>query len=64
MVEPRRALSEVRHALRPDAVFILEFANKRNLKSVLRYLLGRQGWNPFSPEPIESFEPDLLMRQS
>lgn len=53
MVDPRRALSEVRRALGQDSVFILEFANKRNLKSVLRYLLGRQGWNPFSPEPIE-----------
>lgn len=53
MVDPRRALSEVRQALGPGAVFILEFANKRNLKSVLRYMLGRQGWNPFSPEPIE-----------
>lgn len=53
MVDPRRALSEVRQALGPGAVFILEFANKRNLKSVLRYMLGKQGWNPFSPEPIE-----------
>ena len=34
-------------------MFILEFANKRNLKSVLRYALRRQVWNPFSPEPVE-----------
>lgn len=53
MVDPSRALSEVRYALRQDAAFILEFANKQNLKSVLRYALGRQNWNPFSPEPIE-----------
>lgn len=53
MVDPRRSLQEVRHALEQDAVFILEFANKRNLKSILRYALRRQGWNPFSPEPIE-----------
>lgn len=53
MIDPRRALSEVRQSLRPDAVFILEYANKRNLKSVIRYLLRLQGWNPFSPEPIE-----------
>jgi ubiquinone/menaquinone biosynthesis C-methylase UbiE/uncharacterized protein YbaR (Trm112 family) len=53
MVDPRRALREVRGTLREDAVFILEFANKRNLKSILRYLLGRQRWDPFSPEPVE-----------
>jgi SAM-dependent methyltransferase/uncharacterized protein YbaR (Trm112 family) len=53
MVDPRLALSEVRRSLQDGAVFVLEFANKQNLKSVLRYLLGRQVWNPFSPEPIE-----------
>ncbi len=53
MVEPRLALGQVRQALQTDATFILEFANKRNLKSVLRYALRRQGWNPFSPEPVE-----------
>jgi SAM-dependent methyltransferase len=53
MVDPRRALAEVRDTLQMNATFILEFANKRNLKSVLRYTLRRQSWNPFSPEPIE-----------
>lgn len=53
MVDPRRVLSEVRSVLGLNAVFILEFANKQNLKSILRYALRRQDWNPFSPEPIE-----------
>jgi SAM-dependent methyltransferase/uncharacterized protein YbaR (Trm112 family) len=53
MVDPRRVLSEVRSALGLNAVFILEFANKQNLKSILRYALRRQDWSPFSPEPIE-----------
>jgi ubiquinone/menaquinone biosynthesis C-methylase UbiE len=53
MVEPRQALDQVRRVLKKDSCFILEFANKRNIKSILRYLLGRQYWNPFSPEPIE-----------
>jgi ubiquinone/menaquinone biosynthesis C-methylase UbiE len=53
MVDPRRALQEVRRSLRLDSAFVLEFANKRNLKAVLRYALRRQGWNPFSPEPVE-----------
>ena len=33
--------------------FILEFANKRNLKAILRYLIGRQDWSPFDREPVE-----------
>jgi SAM-dependent methyltransferase/uncharacterized protein YbaR (Trm112 family) len=53
MVEPRRALEQVRRVLQRESTFILEFANKRNLKSILRYALHRQNWNPFSPEPVE-----------
>lgn len=53
MVEPRLALEQVRRTLQRDAVFILEYANKQNLKAILRYLLRRQSWNPFSPEPVE-----------
>ena len=56
MVEPLRALEEVRAALRPGAVFILEFANKRNLKAIVRYVGGRQTWSPFSPEAVEFAE--------
>jgi ubiquinone/menaquinone biosynthesis C-methylase UbiE len=53
MIEPRRALSQVRSVLRLNAGFILEYANKKNIKSILRYTLHQQDWNPFSPEPIE-----------
>jgi SAM-dependent methyltransferase len=53
LVDPRRALSEIHAALGLDAVFILEYANKHNLKSILRYALRRQSWSPFSPEPVE-----------
>ncbi|MBI3158218.1 MAG: class I SAM-dependent methyltransferase [Chloroflexi bacterium] len=53
MAEPEKALAEVRAALAPGAVFILEFANKLNLKAILRYLLRRQTWSPFSEEPVE-----------
>ncbi|HVN55273.1 MAG TPA: class I SAM-dependent methyltransferase [Anaerolineaceae bacterium] len=53
MADPRRALSQVRQALQPGAVFILEFANKQNLKAMLRYALRRQAWSPYSPEPVE-----------
>jgi SAM-dependent methyltransferase len=53
MAEPQAALTQVRACLAPGATFILEYANKQNLKAVLRYLLRRQSWSPFSPEPVE-----------
>jgi len=53
LVDAPRALKQIRQALRPGGIFILEYANKRNLKAILRYSLGRQEWNPFSPEPVE-----------
>jgi SAM-dependent methyltransferase len=53
MADAPKALAQVRNALQPGAVFILEFANKLNLKAILRYLLGRQSWNPFTLEPVE-----------
>ncbi|HEY9087297.1 MAG TPA: class I SAM-dependent methyltransferase [Anaerolineaceae bacterium] len=53
MADARLALTQVRQTLRSGAVFVLEFANKRNLKSILRFFLRRQQWNPFSPEPVE-----------
>ena len=51
--EPALALAQVRRVLEPEATFILEYANKRNLKSILRYLLGRQKWSPYTREAVE-----------
>ena len=53
MADAPKALSQVRNALGAGGVFILEFANKLNLKAIFRYLLGRQPWSPFTVEPIE-----------
>ena len=53
MADAPKALSQVRNILQPGGVFILEFANKLNLKSILRYLIGKQAWNPFTLEPVE-----------
>lgn len=47
------ALKQVRRVMMWSGVFILEFANKRNLKSILRYLFKRQEWNPFDLDPVE-----------
>ena len=53
LVEPGLALRQVRRVLASGATFILEFANKCNLKAILRWLTRRQHWNPFDKAPIE-----------
>jgi hypothetical protein len=50
------ALQAIRSILRPRATFVLEYANKRHLKSIVRYLLRRQEHNPFDYEPWEFVE--------
>jgi SAM-dependent methyltransferase len=42
--------------LRPGATFVLEYANKRHLKALLRHFLRRQGPDPFALEPWEFVE--------
>jgi ubiquinone/menaquinone biosynthesis C-methylase UbiE len=56
MANPLQALSQVRQTLQSGSTFILEYANKQNVKAVLRYLLGRQKWSPFDRQPVEFAE--------
>jgi SAM-dependent methyltransferase len=56
MADAPKALAQVKKVLRPGAIFILEFANKLNLKAILRYVIGRQKWSPFTLEPVEFVE--------
>ena len=56
LVEPQLALGQIKKSLLPGATLILEFANKRNFKAILRWLLGRQAWNPFAPQQVEFAE--------
>ena len=53
MADAPKALGQVKSVLASGGVFILEYANKLNLKAILRYLLGRQKWSPFTREPVE-----------
>jgi ubiquinone/menaquinone biosynthesis C-methylase UbiE len=53
IVDPLDALRQVRSVLSKGGTFILEFANKRNLKAIGRWMFGRQAWNPFRLEPVE-----------
>ena len=53
MADARLALHQIRQTLLPGAAFILEYANKQNLKAILRYGMRRQRWSPFTLEPVE-----------
>ncbi len=56
MADAPKALAKIKSTLQPGAIFILEFANKLNLKAILRYWLGKQSWSPFTLEPVEFVE--------
>ena len=68
MADAPLALKQVRQTLQSGATFVLEYANKQNLKAVLRYLSGRQTWNPFNRQPVEfaalnfDFHPQMVRR--
>lgn len=68
MADPQLAISQVRKVLRPGAIFILEYANKHNLKAIFRYWLRRQQWSPFSQDAVEfatlnfDFHPQAIRR--
>ncbi|MCY4089767.1 MAG: class I SAM-dependent methyltransferase [Caldilineaceae bacterium] len=47
------ALARLQALLHQDSTAVLEYASKRNLKAVLRWLTRRQSWSPFDPAPLE-----------
>jgi ubiquinone/menaquinone biosynthesis C-methylase UbiE len=47
------ALTEVGRCLAGGGTFVLEFASKRHLKSIVRYALRAQRWSPFDQAPYE-----------
>jgi len=51
-----RVLRGISEIIAPGGAFILEFANKRNLKAISRWLLKRQPWSPFDLSPYEFAE--------
>jgi len=53
MSSPLDVLQQIRATLCSDSTFILEYANKRNLKAIARWILRRQNWNPFEHQSIE-----------
>ncbi|HDD61828.1 MAG TPA: methyltransferase domain-containing protein [Chloroflexi bacterium] len=53
MKDPQVALGGINRVLQNKSPFLLEYANKQNLKAILRYWLGNQEWSPFTLEAIE-----------
>ena len=62
-------LKQVRRVLTSGGVFILEYANKRNVKAMYRFAMGKQKWNPHDLDPVEfielnfDFHPDYMREQ-
>ncbi len=56
LTEVSAALAEIQRLLKPQGMAVIEYANKRHLKSMARWLLRLQSWNPFNHEPIEFVE--------
>ncbi len=48
-----RALAEITRVLAGRGTLILEYASKRHLKAIARYLLRAQAWSPFALQPYE-----------
>ncbi|QPC85052.1 methyltransferase domain-containing protein [Phototrophicus methaneseepsis] len=61
--------SGIQRVMSSGATFVLEYANKRNLKAMARYALRRQKWNPYTYEPVEfvelnyDFHPSYILRE-
>lgn len=62
-------LGQIHEVLDGGGAFILEYANKRNLKAMLRHLLDMNAWNPYTLDPLEfvelnyNFHPEYMRRQ-
>jgi ubiquinone/menaquinone biosynthesis C-methylase UbiE len=64
-----RVLQGISDITAPGGSFVLEFANKRNLKAIARWILRKQSWNPHDLPPYEfadlnfDFHPQWIQRR-
>jgi len=63
---PEKYFDEIARILKRKGLFFLEFANKRNLKNILRFFIRRMDASPFNLKPsqvgetILNFHPDYI----
>jgi ubiquinone/menaquinone biosynthesis C-methylase UbiE len=48
-----RFINEASRILKPDGYFLVEFANKRNLKNIIKFMFGRLKQSPFDSRPLQ-----------
>ncbi len=64
-----QALSELKRVTNAQSTAVVEYANKRNLKALLRWWSKRQDWSPYALEPVEfvklnfDFHPDWMNKR-
>jgi ubiquinone/menaquinone biosynthesis C-methylase UbiE len=69
LAEVPTALSELHRIMVPKGTALIEFASKFHLKSIVRWLLRRQNWNPIDRTPLEfvelnfNFHPSWMRQQ-
>ena len=69
MANVEAVLTQIRRVLVQNGVFILEHANKRNIKSIVRHALKKQSWDPNDLAPVEfvelnfDFHPEHIRRE-
>lgn len=50
---PEKYFDEVKRVLKVGSLYLFEFANKRNLKNILRFIVGKMDTSPFDPVPLQ-----------
>lgn len=64
---PEKLISETGRILKNNGLFIIEFANKRNLKNILKFISGKLKISPFNPNPymigetIQDNHPEVII---
>jgi ubiquinone/menaquinone biosynthesis C-methylase UbiE/ribosomal protein S27E len=66
---PEKYFDQVRRILKEEGPYILEFANKRNTKSILKFFIGKMDISPFNKIPsqvgetIKNYHPAYIYDQ-
>ncbi|MES0341075.1 MAG: class I SAM-dependent methyltransferase [Candidatus Humimicrobiaceae bacterium] len=66
---PEKYFDETKRVLKVGGLYLFEFANKRNLKNILRFIIGKMDTSPFGPVPsqigetIRNYHPKEIYRK-